>query len=164
MACLRNPGARASSQLSVVLCAMKMADSGHLPAVIELLHASGLPTDDVGELDLSLFLVEESSDLLEAVGGLERCGDSALLRSVATAEVSRGRGLAAKIIQELERIAARSGTQELYLLTESATGYFEALGYVTRSREELPQSIRESRQFTSLCPDSATVMSKRIGA
>lgn len=142
---------------------MKKPEPAHLPAVTKLLHASGLPTDDVGALDLSLFIVEESGDCVEAVGGLERVADTALLRSVATAEASRGKGLATRIVQELERIAARSSIQELYLLTESAAGYFESLGYETRKREEVPQSIRESRQFSALCPDTATVMAKRVG-
>jgi len=145
------------------LYAMKMPGEIHLPAIIELLRASELPIDDVHEQDLSLFLVQGINDDVEAVGGLERHGDTALLRSVATARASRGKGLATTIVRELERIAARDGIKELYLLTESAAGYFETLGYVTRTREDVPQPIRDSRQFSSLCPDSATVMCKRVG-
>ncbi len=133
-----------------------------LPQITELLAESGLPTEDLCEQDLSLFLVEESSEGVHAVGGLERHGNLALLRSIATSAVFRGHGMAGGIIVELERLAKKEGFEELYLLTESTVDYFESKGYVRLKRSEVPVSIRNSRQFSSLCPDSATVMCKRI--
>jgi len=127
-----------------------------------LLAESGLPTDDLSEQDLSLFLVEGTGDSVEAVGGLERRGDVALIRSIATSGKLRGQGVARAVVEELEKLAARSGIRELYLLTESAEGYFGPLGYTKLDRANVPRTVRESRQFSSLCPDSATVMSKRI--
>lgn len=122
-----------------------------------LMAASGLPTDDLSEQDQSLLLVEGSGDTVSAIGGLERCGDTALIRSVATSSKMRGQGIARAIVEELEELAAGLGIREPYLLTESAEGYFESLGYVKLDRANVPQPVRESRQFPSLCPDSATV-------
>lgn len=127
-----------------------------------LLAESGLPTDDLYEQDLALFLIEDTGDVVYAVGGLERCGDTALIRSIATSNKLRGRGIARALVSELEKLAVSHGLKELYLLTESAEGYFQALEYVSVDRSDVPQSIRDSRQFSSLCPDSAAVMYKRV--
>lgn len=142
---------------------MRMPGTNQLQKIIELLRVSELPIEDLNDQDLSLFLVAGEGNCVEAVGGLQRFGDSALLRSVATSESSRGRGLARKIVEELERVAVSQGIRELYLLTESAGRYFESLNYEIRSRDVVPQSIQGSHQFSSLCPVSAIVMCKRIG-
>ena len=135
----------------------------HLPEITSLLLESGLPTDDLPEQDLSLFRIEVPIERLGAVGGLERCADFALMRSVATAPAMRGRGFAGKIVEELERLAAEKGFRNLYLLTETAERFFESKGYSAVDRSDVPAAIRESRQYSSLCPNSATVMCKKVG-
>ncbi len=142
---------------------MREPTSEHISAIETLLADSGLPTDDLNHQDLSLFRIEVSSDGLDAVGGLERCDNSALLRSVATKQSMRGSGLAGNIIRKLEQLAATEGFDNLYLLTESAQSYFESKGYITVERSDVPVSIRKSQQFSSLCPDTAVVMFKRVG-
>lgn len=142
---------------------MRIPTIEDLHAIEALLVESGLPTDDLPEQDLSLFRVEGSSDDLDAVGGLERFGDAALIRSIATTASMRSRGIASKIVDELEKLSVNEGLENLYLLTESAERYFESRGYSPVDRSDVPRSIRESRQFSVLCPDSATVMYKRVG-
>ena len=132
-------------------------------AIEALLAESGLPTDDLSQQDLSLFRIEGTGNSLSAVGGLERFHNTALLRSVATAAAMQGQGIASRIVGELENIAVDEGIENLYLLTESAQRYFESKGYKVVERADVPGSIRESRQFSTLCPDSATVMYKRVG-
>lgn len=133
-----------------------------LPAIAALLSESGLPTDDLSEQDLSLFRIEGPINRLDAVGGLEPCDDVALIRSVATAASKRGRGLAGKTVNELEALAAEKGFVSLYLLTESAARFFESRGYSPVDRTDVPSAIQQSRQFSSLCPDSATTMCKLL--
>ena len=141
---------------------MREPVKAELPAIEQLLTESGLPTGDLIEQDLSLFRVVGTHEAMDAVGGLERCGDTALIRSIATSPALRGRGIAGEMVQELEKLAVGQGLKSLYLLTESAGAYFESKGYSEASRSDVPDAIRASRQFSSLCPDSATVMSKRL--
>jgi amino-acid N-acetyltransferase len=141
---------------------MKKPRKYQLPAIAGLLSESGLPTDDLAMQDLSLFLIHGSEEDVEAVGGLEKCGDTALIRSIATSAQRRDQGIARTIVGELEKLAQNSGLKELYLLTETAEGFFERLGYNKCDRSNVPQSIKESRQFSSLCPDNATIMCKRF--
>ncbi|EAQ98307.2 arsenic resistance N-acetyltransferase ArsN2 [Congregibacter litoralis] len=141
---------------------MREPTEAELPAIEKLLVDSGLPADDLREQDLSLFRVMATPRGIDAVGGLQRCGETALLRSVATSPALRGRGIAGKVIHELEKLAVRKGLESLYLLTESAEAYFESKGYSQASRSDVPDAIRASCQFSSLCPDSAKVMRKQI--
>ncbi|MEO1082499.1 MAG: arsenic resistance N-acetyltransferase ArsN2 [Pseudomonadota bacterium] len=143
---------------------MRTAEIADLPKIVDLLAASALPTEDLEQQDLSLFVVEELGAGLGSVGGLERCGRDALLRSVATDEGLRGQGRARAMVAELEGRAARHGIGELYLLTETAADFFAGLGYAVRDRETVPDAVRASRQFSSICPDSAVVMAKRVAS
>ena len=133
-----------------------------LPAIARLLSTSGLPVDDLDDQDLSLFRIVLNSDSLDAVAGLERHGDLALIRSVATATSVRGQGKAKALVAELEALAIAKGIDAIYLLTETAERFFTHLGYVEQDRTSVPAAIQRSRQFSSICPDSATVMCKSL--
>lgn len=143
---------------------MRAPEATHLPAIERLLADNALPIDDLGELDLSLFLFEGTVERVDAVGGLEALGDFALLRSIAVSEALRGQGRARAIVTALEALAGASGFRALYLLTESADRYFEGLGYARVERADVPEAVRACRQFASLCPDDAVVMCKRTSA
>lgn len=145
------------------LYAMRAPTPEELSAIAELLAEGGLPTDDLAEQDLSLYRIEVSGNGVVAVGGLERCGNTALIRSIATSASVRGRGIASEIVEELERISANEGFEDIFLITESAQRYFATKGYSLMDRDNVPHSIRKSRQFSSLCPNTASVMRKRVG-
>ena len=79
-----------------------------LAEMVALLEASGLPTDDLINQDLSMFVVIGTNQI-EAMGGLERFGRHALIRSIATSPSYQGRGLAQKIVTTLESRATETG-------------------------------------------------------
>ncbi|MEM6818942.1 MAG: arsenic resistance N-acetyltransferase ArsN2 [Pseudomonadota bacterium] len=141
---------------------MSIPTDTDLPAIARLLSTSGLPVDDLDDQDLSLFRIVLSSDSLVAVAGLERHGDLALIRSVATATSVRGQGKAKALVADLEALAIAKGIDAIYLLTETAERFFTHLGYVEQNRTSVPAAIQRSRQFSSICPDSATVMCKSL--
>lgn len=134
----------------------------HFTAIQTLLADQGLPTDDLHLQDLSMFLIDEVEGKVEAVGGLERFEQMALLRSVATTPSRQGQGVAKRLVSELENLAMSAGIHSLYLLTETAEGFFERLDYRICERGVVPPEIQASRQFSSLCPDTAAVMVKEL--
>jgi N-acetylglutamate synthase-like GNAT family acetyltransferase len=50
----------------------------------------------------------------------------------------------------------------VWLLTTTARAFFDKLGYAAVDRAGVPGAIRATAQFSALCPDSATVMVKRL--
>jgi N-acetylglutamate synthase-like GNAT family acetyltransferase len=132
-----------------------------LAAVERLLTASGLPLDGVREA-LPTFVVAEvageAGDDIVGVAGLEVRCDNALLRSVAVAEGWRAHGLGRALVTRVISDAEARGLRALYLLTTTAERYFPSFGFRTIDRAEVPGDVRETAEFRSACPASATVM------
>ncbi len=127
-----------------------------------LLRRSDLPVDDLGPGDLGGFVFLRREGRLVGSGALEVYGSVALIRSVAVDSTERGNGLGRGIVEHLEGRAIREGLQELYLLTTTAEAFFHRLGYQVLARDQAPQAIRGTPQFSSLCPDSAAFMGKAL--
>lgn len=137
----------------------------HRPGLSEaraLLNGAGLPTRDLSDTLLAHFVARRVNGEAVAIGGLEPFGQYGLLRSVVTRPDCQGQGHAAAIVRDLEHAAAVAGIRELYLLTETAADWFRRRGYDDARRETAPEAIRASRQFSSLCPDSAALLHKTL--
>lgn len=141
---------------------MKVVQQPTASAVKRLLHEAELPSSDLTEAHLQNFLGWGADDALDGVVGLELYQPVALLRSLAVASRSRGRGVGSKLLAEAERYARAREVKEIYLLTTTAERFFARSGYERVLREAAPQAIRETQEFSSLCPVSAVVMRKRI--
>jgi N-acetylglutamate synthase-like GNAT family acetyltransferase len=128
-----------------------------LPAVERLLTASGLPLDGVREA-LPTFIVADAGDDVVGVAGLEVCCDNALLRSVAVSPTWRSHGLGRVLVTRIISDAEARGIHALYLLTTTADRYFPSFGFREISRDAVPADVRDTEEFRSACPASATVM------
>lgn len=137
------------------------ADAADLDRVEALLAANGLPTSDLRSGSGRFYLARDG-DAVVGAGGVERDGSDALLRSVVIEESSRGEGYGTALCTALEERARREGVETLYLLTTTAAGFFERLGYEAVDRESVPSAIRSTTEFADLCPSSATCLCKRI--
>ena len=142
---------------------LRPAKSSDLPRVERLLTESKLPLDGVKEA-LPTFAVAELGDDLVGVAGLEICCDDALLRSVAVRPEWRSKGVGRALVTRLIADAESRGLRALYLLTTTAESYFPSFGFNKIKRDDVPDAVRETKEFTEACPASATVMSKLLKA
>ena len=140
---------------------MRCAQPNDLSAVERLLSQASLPLDGVAQA-LPSFIVAESEGELVGVAGLEVCCDNALLRSVAIAPEWRGRGLGRALVGRVIADAEARGIRALYLLTTTAEHYFPSFGFAPTARDHVPADVRETQEFRSACPASATVMSLEL--
>jgi amino-acid N-acetyltransferase len=136
---------------------LRPATPTDLAAVERLLVASSLPLDGVGEA-LADFVVAEAGGEVVGVAGLEVCCDNALLRSVAVAGEWRSSGIGRALVTRVISDAEARGIRALYLLTTTAEHYFPGFGFRRITREEVPADVRETAEFQSACPASATIM------
>ena len=60
--------------------------------------------------------------------------------------------------------ARADGQTALYLLTETAAGYFERFGFAAVARDAVPPEVTATRQFADLCPQTAACLGLRLGA
>ncbi|MFG3450559.1 arsenic resistance N-acetyltransferase ArsN2 [Stenotrophomonas sp. NPDC047960] len=129
---------------------------------LSLLTAAGLPVADLEDGMSRVFVGGYEEDELVGVVGVELHLPAGLLRSLAVARSHQGLGTGAALVRAAERLAADAGVAELFLLTTTAAPLFERCGYRHVARIEAPESIRTSRQFAGICPDTAAFMVKRL--
>lgn len=129
--------------------------------VKSLLAECGLPFEDISE-HLIHFIVAKSKSVLVGVVGLEALGSVGLLRSVAVREPYRGKGLGRTLCDKMEGYGASQGIKTLYLLTRRAEGFFKKQGYRKVERSEAPESIRNTKEFSTFCPETAPCMTKEL--
>ncbi len=131
-------------------------------AVRKLLLASSLPVDDLGPDRLDGFLIAEDDDFVVGLIGLEVMGTVGLLRSLVVEKNARRAGLGGKLVGALESAAEAAGIDELWLLTIDAEKFFQRHNYEFVNRERAPEEIRQSDEFSSLCPNTAYLMRKSL--
>ena len=139
---------------------IRPATATDLGAAIALLESAGLPVADLSPEKLAL--VAEKSNSYQGVIGVEAFGRIALLRSLAVSQKARGAGIGPALVTALETTCLADGISELWLLTIDADSFFAKLGYVTRDRADAPGAIRQTEEFSGLCPSDAVLMSKNL--
>ena len=141
---------------------MKITEITDISEVERLLSRSSLHTSDLRNNDkLALFGVFEK-DILIACIGLEMYGETALLRSLAVASEYRKRGIGRQLFLHAENFCRQNGVKEIFLLTQTAEGFFTRFGFNHHKREDAPSSITETTQFSGLCPVSSRFMMKAV--
>lgn len=139
------------------------AEAESLTSVRALLRESGLPESDLQEDHMEAFFVSRAGDEgIIACVGLERFGETALLRSLAVRASARGKGLGDQALQRMEAFAVSKGVNRLCVLTTTAEQFFEARGFERCDRTALPASVQASSEFKGLCPATAVCMFKEI--
>ncbi|WP_224333165.1 arsenic resistance N-acetyltransferase ArsN2 [Haloprofundus halobius] len=136
---------------------VRPVSESELETVASVLRRTGLPSDDVRTTPARFFVAAVNGESV-GVSGVELRGDAALLRSVAVETDARGTGYGRVLVATAADHAAERGIETLYLLTETASGYFESLGFRRCERDDVPAAIRDTTQFDDLCPESAVCM------
>ena len=140
------------------------AAAADLPGVRALLERCELTAEDLGPIHLDHFVVCRTGDQLAGVVGLEIKGELGLMRSLAVAPELRGRRLGYALWTRIHEVARQRGIRRLYLLTTTAEALFSRWGFQRVPRDVVPEVIRATTQFASLCPATASVMVMDLAA
>src|ERR1035438_9418048 len=131
-----------------------------LVAIRALLISAALPIQDLDSAAGLRFWVAENGGQLIGAIGLEPFGATGLLRSLVVSPSHRVHGLGSALVSVLEQEVNAQGVETLVLLTETAEGFFRRRGYRVVERSAVPDEIKQSAEFRSLCPASAVCMTK----
>ncbi|MGC1242985.1 MAG: arsenic resistance N-acetyltransferase ArsN2 [Chryseosolibacter sp.] len=132
-------------------------DTESFEAFRSLLKASGLPADDL-DYNRDLLVGYYEGDSLVGTGGLEIYGPYALLRSLSVRMGIRGKAVGSTLTEYLLAEAKKRKLKGVYLLTETAHGFFVKKGFKDVPRNAVPEEVKRSAEFSKLCPQSAAVM------
>ena len=129
--------------------------------VTSLLKEAGLLTEDL-PAGLEHFLLAREEGALVGVAGMEAFEQVGLLRSVAVSPDHQSRGIARKLVEQLLAGADTQDVEAVYLITTTADHYFDRYGFTVVNREQVPEVMQQTRQFSGLCPTSAVVMKRDL--
>lgn len=139
---------------------MQVTNNPDFEQVTVLLKQCDLPTQDITREKLAHFYAIADPSGLVGVIGLELHGDFGLLRSLAVDPDFRNQGIAKVLLSAIEQTAREQHLLSLFLLTTTAPLYFRQQGYDEISRHTVPEAIKSTSEFASICPASAIVMCK----
>ena len=131
-------------------------------AILALVAESGLPVDDLDDASRALFLVAELGSEIAGCAGIELTGIHALVRSLAVKPALRGGGIGARLLDATEQLCRQHGVRFAYLLTLTAEQFFTLRGYQRIERQDSPPGISSTTEFTTTCPASSVLMTKRL--
>jgi amino-acid N-acetyltransferase len=131
------------------------------PAVLAILKLHNLPTADISP-DLLHFVVAEKGGQLAGCVGLEVYGSDALVRSLAVDGVAQNQGVGNELLTRAIALSKTLGCKTLHLLTTTAREYFLKKGFRDERRDQGPELIRTSREFSELCPSTAVYMVREL--
>ncbi len=137
---------------------LRNAVPSDLEAVTSLLREAGLPTEGVEDQFPAQYMVATVKGSVVGVAGLELHGRAGLFRSLAVRPTFRGTGVGTALLRERTECARGLGLSQVFLLTTSAPGYFEKLGFLRTERGAVPEELAKSKEFASVCPSSATCL------
>ncbi len=137
------------------------ADPEAYATVLALLKAAGLPTEDISK-DLENFWIAKTAGNAIGVIGMDLYAPYGLLRSMTVLPEYRNKGIASRLVDQVEQLAKKLDLSELYLITNTAESYFSKKGFQLIMKAELPASVASSEEMNGLCPASSVIMRKTI--
>lgn len=137
------------------------AEKQDLKTITNLLQENNLPYQDIETDNKEFFLVYNDS-LLIGIIGLEKFDNIGLLRSLAVKDNYKNKGYGTKICIAFMDYAKNEQINDLYLLTCTAKEFFEKIGFEVIERDSVPDVIKRTTEFSSLCPASAKCLVKTI--
>jgi len=122
-----------------------------------LLTSTGLSNCGLEHHLATTLVARDGSGIVGSVA-LEVYGADALLRSLAVSRERRNEGLGQRLTASALDLARSRGVERVYLLTETAAPFFRRLGFRDVARADVPEAIRGSLEFATLCPASAETL------
>ena len=135
---------------------LQTVPQAEMPLFAEILVSNQLPTDDLSQPHLWFFSYQNGVRV--GTLGLEQYGPIGFLRSLSILPEFHAQGLGSQVVKQLIAEREAFGFAELYLMTTDAAGFFSKFGFHRVERSAVPESIKQTQQYSSICPSSAVVM------
>ena len=131
-------------------------------AVTRLLSVCHLPTPNLHSNDTALFVAKTESHII-GVSGLDVCGQNkGQIRVLAVMPGYRKQNVGRQLVQRVLAEAEHHEIRKLFLLTKTATDYFQSIGFISEDSERPPAGLCQSTTLHDECPLDAQLMSRRV--
>jgi ubiquinone/menaquinone biosynthesis C-methylase UbiE/N-acetylglutamate synthase-like GNAT family acetyltransferase len=138
--------------------AYRRAQGSDTAVIRSLLESQKLPTVSI-EAETTDFFVALDHESIVGVAGFEYYGSDALLRSVAVPSDLQKKGIGSQLVDWMIAQANQKGIKRIYLLTETASKFFERKGFRFIERSSIDNAdMKRSSQFNGGCCSQAACM------
>ena len=141
---------------------IELAVKNDFHEIDQLLLSNSLPAIEPAYANSFFFKAIKDQDKIVGAIGIEIYGKYGLLRSLVVEPEYRNQGIANHLVEKLIKHAQNSNIETLFLLTTTADKYFEKKEFQRIHRDEVPNEIKQSSEFKSICPVSAIVLKKQL--
>lgn len=126
--------------------------------IIELIKNCNLPYEDLNKEKIKSFIVAKSNNKIIGCIGIEIFDEHGLLRSLAVNKKFRNQKIGSELYNRLILFSNQSGIKTIHLLTTTAENFFNRKGFSESESSEAPEAIKNTIEFSALCPSSSTYM------
>jgi amino-acid N-acetyltransferase len=141
---------------------IELAETNDFQEINQLLISNNLPVIELNCVNSSYFKAINEQDRIVGAIGIEIYGRYGLLRSLVVEPECRNQGIANHLVEKLNDHAKSINIDTLFLLTTTADKYFEKKEFLRIDRDEVPDEVKQSSEFKSICPVSAIVLKKQV--
>jgi len=139
------------------LKSIRQAVPGDLNKIRLILKNTKLPFEDIDRHIENFLVLEDAGEIIGTVG-MEVYDGAVLLRSLAVIEKFQGKGFGLELYEAIISRAKELHIAQIYLLTETAEKFFNKQGFKKIPRNLVPHAIKQTTEFSALCPQSAACM------
>ena len=139
----------------------RTALAGDFPEIVNLLAECKLPHSDIvpGKQN---FIIAEIDRKIIGCAGFEAYNESGLFRSLGVKPIHREMKIGKDLLSKVIDLSKENNVNQLYLLTTTADVYFKKSGWKVINRNEVPDDILATTEFSSICPSTAICMMYRF--
>jgi amino-acid N-acetyltransferase len=141
---------------------IQKASINDLESINKLLQTADLPLVEASDNTQYFYKAINTKNEIVGAIGLEVYGRYGLLRSLVVSNEYRNKGIANDLVGQIVKLSAGLNLKEVYLLTTTAYKYFEKHHFERMHRNDAPEEIKQSKEFSSICTVSAIVMQKTV--
>ncbi|HJV77635.1 MAG TPA: arsenic resistance N-acetyltransferase ArsN2 [Paludibacter sp.] len=139
----------------------RIATVEDLPEIVNLLAECKLPYLDIVPGKQNFVLTEINHKII-GCAGLEIYNGNGLFRSLAVKPSHQNMKIGRDLLDKIITLSTENNIKQLYLLTTTADLYFKKHGWKVIERSEVPDDIRATTEFSSICPSTAICMMYKL--
>lgn len=141
---------------------IKMARPEDADAIKNLLLTAHLPADHLQEVLNDMLIIWSPDGQMIGTAGFEIFDETALFRSFSILESYRRQQLGQTLFEAALIYARNKNIKEVYLLTETASGFFIKNDFKRINRHHAPEVIQQTFAFKEGCAETAIALYKQI--
>lgn len=141
----------------------RVAENSDMSFIEMLLKENELPFLDlnISKVFLMVAVAVKDAEIIGCIG-IEIYKNDALLRSFAVGNEYKNKGVGRKLYNKLIEKLKAENIKILHLLTTTADMYFYKKGFRKSKREFAPATIKQTREFSDLCPSNSIYMTLKL--